>query len=159
MSDTKQKIKQFMKDQLDPIGGDYGLRALNTPLTEEQRKIASMGMAFNAALVQFVLEGIIPFEQQGHFMGHLADFAERIYRGEKVKLPYTTQTLAVDSEAGRLYAEAAIDELENGHKNYMKMKERQAARNAELEAEAAENGEETSLSADSVEQTRKPTLH
>jgi len=122
MPSFKDEVRQFMEAAID-----YGKKPLEAPLTEEQKKLAALGMAINATIVQFVLEGILPEGEQMHFMMHLGDFAERLYKGELLKMPGTQQTMSVNSEAGRLYALAAEQELNHGHETFLKLKERQLA--------------------------------
>jgi len=113
-----KKREDFMTGNVD-----YGRVALETPLTDEEKKMAAFGMAINAALIQFILEGIIPIEHQIHFMVHVQDFAAKLYAGEEVRFPDVKQTLALNSEAGRMYAMAAEDALNNGTKNFDKIRE------------------------------------
>lgn len=102
---------------------DFGEKPADYELSPDQKRIAAMSMGINAAIVQFVLEGYIPYDQQVHFMGHLQDFTSRIYRGESVKMPGTKQTLKLDSKAGTLFLEAAINALEHGEENFKKLNE------------------------------------
>lgn len=102
---------------------DFGEKPADRELTPSEKQIAAMSMGINAAIVQFVLEGFIPYAEQVHFMGHLQDFTSRIYRGEAVKMPGTTQTLKLDSKAGNLFLDAAINALEHGEENFKKLNE------------------------------------
>lgn len=117
---------------------DYGEKPASVELTPEQKKLSVIGMALQAAIVQFIHEGLFPRDQQVHFMLHLQDFAERLHRGGKLKLPGTHQTLNVDSESGVLFYQALEEALENGHKNFTRLNEeaRQViAQRAEEESE------------------------
>lgn len=158
MSKTYEKeVEEFMTTQ-DVV--DYGKKPLETPLTDTEKKLAAITMATNAAIIQFVNEGILPFEHQGHFFSHLADFAVRIYSGEPLSLPNTTQTLDVNSDAGRLYARSAEDELVNGHKKFEEMQQRMAAMEKMLRIVGV--SDEPSLSteeANSDKQGSKTTFH
>lgn len=120
MSKYSDKVQNFYES-----GEDFGKKPLDAPLTDEQKKVGAMAMAMNAAVVQLVLEGVLAPEEQLHFMLHFNDFAERIYGGEEIQMLGTVQTFAVNSEAGKLYAEATEEALKNGHKNYVKIKQRQ----------------------------------
>lgn len=144
---NKETARRFMAGE-----GDFGLEAPTTPLSEAEQRLAALSMAFNAALVQFISEGIIPYEQQVHFMGHLQDFANRLYRGEALKLDGTVQTLKVNSAAGNLFFEAAVDALENGTANYNKMKEL-TRKFAEDQQAGNSNGQV------GAEDNDKPTVH
>lgn len=124
-------------DMKDFIEGkvDFGKVEPDFPMTEDQRQIAALTMATNCALVQLVLEGSIEPEQQMHFMSHLQDFAERIYGGESITFESNKdQTLQLNSKAGTLFYEAAMEALKNGHKNFKQLSELgrkiAAARNA-----------------------------
>lgn len=95
-------------------------------LTDNQRKLAAFAIGTNAALIQFVTEGIIPAEEQGHFMMHLQDFAARLYAGEDILFPDVQQvdlntgtepvqqTFNVDSRLGSVYLAAAELGLKEG---------------------------------------------
>ena len=102
---------------------DAGKEKLEMPLTDEEKKLASLAMGTNAALVQFVLEGIIPANQQMHFMMHLMDYIGRLYAGKEISFLGVDQTYNLNSVAGKLYADAAVDSLNNGEANAAKLKE------------------------------------
>lgn len=116
---------------------DYGEKPASVELTAEQKKLSVTGMALQAAVVQFIHEGLFSRDQQVHFMLHLQDFAERIYRGDKIKLPGTHQTLNVNSESGVLFYQAMEEALANGHKNFTRL-------NAEARELMAQRAEEES---------------
>lgn len=98
-------------------------------MTDENRKLASFAIGTNAALIQFVVEGIIPAEEQAHFMMHLQDFAARLYAGEDVVFPAAAgidltdgtetvaQTFTTDSVLGEVYLAAAELGLKEGRVN------------------------------------------
>lgn len=77
--------------------------------TAEEQKLIAFVLGTNAALIQFVLEGIIPANEQGHFMSHLQDFVYRLNAkeplivGDGEKLP-----MSIDSAAG----DAALQAVE-----------------------------------------------
>lgn len=144
----REKIKQFMDGQ-----ADFGLLPSDGPLTEDQKRLSALGMAMNAAVVQFINEGLFPIEEQLHFMGHLQDFAARIYRGESLKLPNTNQTLQINSKAGNTFYEASVDALDNGVENFAKMKEL-----SRKMAEAMEQGD-PNVREQSAVNPSKPTVH
>jgi len=120
--DDDKKREDFMTGAVD-----YGRVPPTRELSEEEKKIATFTMAANAAVIQFMLEGIIPIEHQIHFMVHMQDFTARLWKGEEIRFPDVKQTLSLDSEAGRMYADAASDALLNGSKNYKAVKELSAA--------------------------------
>jgi hypothetical protein len=111
------------KDMKDFIANvvDFGKEPATAVLTEAEKRFAALCMAVNAAIVQFINEGVIPIEEQMHFMQHLQDFAERLYRGESLKLPNTGQTLQINSKSGNMFFAAGFEATENGHKNYVKI--------------------------------------
>lgn len=118
MSDaTKSDLEDFMLNR-----SDFGEKPLDYPLSSDEKKIAVMGMAVNATIVQLINEGLFPSEQQIHFMGHLQDFMDRMYNGEGIKLPNTQQTLQINSKAGTLYFEAMNHAFTNGSKNFSELK-------------------------------------
>lgn len=114
----KDEVEMFMKNDLD-----FGATPLEYELTPEQKKIAAMGMAVNATVIQLISEGIFPLEHQIHFMGHLQDFMDRIYKGESLRLPNVSQTLQVNSKAGNLFYEAANVAFEKGSESFQHMKD------------------------------------
>lgn len=144
MSDN-MTIKDFLKGN-----SDFGLTPLETPLTEEEKKLASIAMGVNAAVAQFILEGIIPAEEQIHFMIHLQDFAARIYAGETWKMEGTNHTIALNSAVGKMFVEAANEALVNGHNISEKYKE--------MAKKAQEIDKQTSLET-KISDLPKPTLH
>ncbi len=120
MSDDNKKqgdVKDFMSNRFD-----FGTKPSDIELNDWQKKMAALAMGMNAALVQFILEGIIPHAEQIHFMGHLQDYTARIYAGESIKLPGTDQTLQINSKAGNLFYTAAEEALANGRKNFEELK-------------------------------------
>lgn len=130
-----------MNDKLEKDTGDFiqnkfdfGLKPADYPLSDEQKKISVLAMAMNAAVVQFIFEGLISTEHQLHFMGHLQDYANRLYNGESVKMPYTSQTLQINSKAGNLFYEAAEIAFKQGSDNFKKINEE--ARKLQAQAEA-----------------------
>lgn len=134
----KEEIKSFNTGEFD-----FGLVPADRELNEHEKRLASVTMAVNAAIVQFVIEGIIPFEEQVHFMGHLQDFISRIYRGDAVKLPGTAQTLALNSKAGNIFYEAAINALEHGEENFQKLQAIRAKWAEEAKAKANDTSEQS----------------
>lgn len=139
-------IKEFQEGDRD-----FGLEPPDTPLTEEEKKLAALTMGMNAAVVQFISEGIIPAEQQGHFMMHLQDFTALIYAGEKLNIDGTNQTLALNSVLGRLFSTAAAEALINGHKNFERIKEKELAQR--------EANKQTSLESEVVNFTKPKWLN
>lgn len=95
-------------------GRDLGKEPSSRALTEVERKLIASSMAVNASIVQFMLEGIVPAEEQVHFMIHYADFLARLYAGEDVKINGIPSTFSVDSKAGELYLEAVEEALKHG---------------------------------------------
>lgn len=117
MSDLKTLREQFYDKTVD-----LGSLPPAEPLTDGDKKLAAITMAINAALIQFIAEGVIENGQQIHFMAHLQDFTARIYGGEEVRLNNTPHTLKVDSLVGTLFAKAAEDAFIHGHENYLSFK-------------------------------------
>lgn len=148
-----------MAEDMKKLLEDYGMKPLELALTEDERKLASMGMGVNAALVQFVLEGIIPPEHQMHFMRHLMEFTGMLYAGEKISFPGSPQTMAIDTEAGKLYAVAAAQMLTHGRENAAQLNE--AIKKALAERQEVEqdndDGQTNNLEGDAS--VKKPTLH
>lgn len=103
--------------------GDFGKLPPDFEMTVEQKKLAVLAMAINAAIVQFINEGLFPHGQQLHFMGHLQDFANRLNNGESVNMPHTKQTLQVNSKAGTLFYQATENALVEGSANFSKIQE------------------------------------
>jgi hypothetical protein len=126
--------KDDIEDFMDNIK-DFGKEPAERALTENEKKLAALAMGMNAAIVQFINEGIIPLEEQIHFMLHLQDFTARIYNGEDLKIPRTNQTLQINSKAGNLFLEAAEEALINGHKNYKSINEKLKALEPNIEKE------------------------
>lgn len=116
--EEKNKIENFMEN-----AKDFGKEPPSRPLTDEEKKLASLSMGMNAAVIQFIIEGVIPHEEQLHFMMHVQDFTARLYAGEELRFDTVSQTLSINSVAGELYATAANEALINGHKNYNRIKE------------------------------------
>lgn len=124
MTDTPNKSKEI-REMLD-AAVDNGLRAPSRVFVDSERKLGALTMGANLALIQFVTEGILPAEQQAHFMMHLQDFAARLYSGENVALPDAevidlntgkeaiNQTFSVDSKLGEVYIAAAELALTDG---------------------------------------------
>lgn len=145
MSMSPEDVKAFMRGEYD-----FGERPATVALSEDQKKLAALGMAVNATLVQFIQEGIIPYDQQIHFMGHLQDFANRLYNGESIKMPDTRQTLQVNSQGGNLFYEASLDALTQGSANWEKIKDlgRKAHEEQQAQGQPAEQ-----------DNVSKPTFH
>lgn len=143
----QKRINEFMQNK-----ADYGEVPADYVLTEDQKRLAALAMGINAAVVQFILEGFIPIDEQIHFMGHLHDFTNRIYNGEALKMPSTTQTLNINAKSGTLFFEAAEDALKNGTENFHKLRE--------LGAKLAEAAKQDNVENSTMEQQNvKPTLH
>lgn len=140
MTNKEDNVRNF----IDNIK-DFGKEPASKVLTDDQKKLAALSMAMNAAVIQFILEGIIPLDQQLHFMSHLQDFAARIYGGEDFRMEGVTHTLQVNSKAGNLFYDAVEDALKNGHENYLKIKR--------LSAEAQSANPQTE------QNIVKPTVH
>ncbi len=138
MSDDNKKpsdVSDFMSNRFD-----FGTKPADIELNDWQKKLAALAMGMNAALVQFILEGIIPNAEQIHFMGHLQDFTARIYAGESVKMPSTGQTLQINSKAGNLFYTAAEEALANGRKNIEELKRlSQELREQQAEGKSEQN--------------------
>jgi hypothetical protein len=109
-----------MKDFMTNVK-DFGKEPATRELTDSEKRFAAISMAVNATVVQFINEGILPIGEQMHFMQHLQDFAERLYRGESLKLANTGQTLQINSKSGNMFFDAGTEAVENGHKNYVKI--------------------------------------
>lgn len=139
-------IKKFLEGKVD-----FGVTPAEYPLTDEQRKLAAFGMAFNAAVIQFILEGVIPEDQQLHFIGHLQDFVNRLYKGESLTFPGVPQTLQLNSKSGNLFYEAAERALVEGSKAFDQIKEFTKLMN--------EDREQTNKVPDPDASIVKPTLH
>jgi hypothetical protein len=134
MSDKfKEEIEEFYKRS-----ADFGKEPLAEPLTDVERKQATLAMAVNAALIQFVLEGLLSPADQLHFMVHVSDFSERLYKGEEIKFPGAEQTMSVNSRAGWLYNAATDESFRNGSKSLADFK----AAIAEYEAKQQTNKDE-----------------
>lgn len=142
-NNEKDEIASFLEGSTD-----FGKQPATEVLEEWQKKIAALSMGMNAALVQFILEGIIPPEEQMHFIMHLHDFIGRIYSGEAIQLPYTRQTLDINSKAGNLFYKASEDSISNGHENYLRIKEAIGAAKAQIQTEETKSDEPS-----------KPTVH
>ncbi len=95
-------------------GTDVGKMPATRVLTDDERKQVSFTMALNAALIQFVAEGLFDPSQQVHFMMHLQDFAARLYAGESVEFKGFPQTFLIDSKAGEVYLQASETALKSG---------------------------------------------
>lgn len=115
--DTKAKRMAFYDDK-----EDFGSLPADRVLTTEERKISALLMATNAAMIQFTLEGLFDPKEAMHFMAHLQDFANRLYKGDSVKFSEAFHTLKVDSQAGQLFANSGEDALVNGSANLAKYK-------------------------------------
>lgn len=123
---------------------DYGVKPIDKPLEEQQRKLVALAMAVNAAVIQFVNEGILEPAQQIHFMMHVQDFANQLIDGGKLRLENTPQTLAVDSAAGRLYHTATEIAFKHGSENFARLKElgrQQAMQNNDANFDPETNGD------------------
>lgn len=152
MSDEK-KLEDDVREFLN-TKKDFGLEPSDTVLTDEQKKLSILSMALNATLVQFVLEGLFLPEQQLHFMGHLQDFANRLYNGESIKLPQTSQTLQINSKAGTLFYNATNIAFTSGSENFAAIKRAMQ----EVQQQQQDNnplGQTEQINND----TAKPTLH
>lgn len=153
MADKLPSIDEFMDNTKD-----FGLVPLSEPMSDADRKVASMLMATNAALMQLILEGVMPPAEQLHFMIHLQEFANRIYKGEAVKLPTVAQTLAVDSIGGKMFLGSANVALTDGVNNANRIREALKDANAQYEKQVSrltDNDEQTNKEVKDV----KPTLH
>lgn len=111
------KSKPTIEDFMDNLK-DFGKEPLETPLTEQERRLATVAMAYNAAIIQLSNEGIIPPGQEIHFQMHAMDFINRLWNGEAINFPNTPQTLKVDSQTGKLYADASEQYLTRGTEFY-----------------------------------------
>lgn len=121
---TKEEMIAI-RGQLDPKI-DNGKKAGSKWMNDADRKLAAFAIGTNAALIQFVTEGILPAEEQAHFMMHLQDFAARLYAGEDIAFPAVAgidltsgeetvqQTFSVDSVLGEVYLAAAELGLKEG---------------------------------------------
>lgn len=114
---NEKELENFVKNVTD-----FGTTPSDVELTPEQKKLSTISMAVQATIVQFINEGLIPIDQQLHFMGHLQDFANRIYNGESIKLPNTQQTLQINSKAGTLFHAVTENALVNGSANFSELK-------------------------------------
>lgn len=114
---SNEDIRNFNQNSID-----YGAVPLDVALTSEQKKIATLSMALNATLVQFINEGLFSPDQMIHFIGHLQDFTQRIYEGENLQIPNTHQTLQINSKAGMLFAEATESAFLHGKETFIKIK-------------------------------------
>lgn len=132
---------------------DLGTQPALYPLTDDQKKLASVAMAVNATLVTLIAEGIFPIDHQVHFMGHFQDFMDRIYNGEGVKLDNVNQTLQVNAKTGNLFFEATNNAFYNGSKNFADLKE---VSKEMVRRMNAENGASPTIVGEPVS---KPTLH
>lgn len=86
--------------------------------TEDERKLISFVLGINAALLQFVLEGIIPAHEQGHFMVHLQDFVYRLNAKEPLIIQGEVLPMAVDTKAGDAALEAVRTAIEKGKQEF-----------------------------------------
>lgn len=145
------KIRDFMENKKD-----YGKEPLDEPLTVEQKKVAALSMGMNAAVIQFILEGHLKQEEQLHFMMHVQDFTARLYSGEEINFDGVTQTLSLNSVAGKLYAEAGEEALLHGHENFNKIKE---LANIARAKDAETNNLEAEEGAQNVPVDKPRTLH
>lgn len=139
-----EDMRQFMDRKFD-----FGKAPVDYPLTEDQKQISVLAMAINAAIVQLILEGLFPADEQLHLMGHLQDFANRLYNGESILMPGTGQTLQVNSKAGNLFYEASIEAFKNGTQNFEKVKQ--------VAKELAEERQDNNPTQEQF--NAKPTLH
>lgn len=146
----EEDFKKFMTN-----AKDFGKEPIDKPLSAEEYKLTALAMAVNAALIQFVNEGVLAAEQQIHFMMHVQDFSNRLFDGEVLKLENTYQSLAVDSAAGRLYQLATEEAFKHGSENYARLKEigRQQAEDRQ------QNGETFNPEEGEAHVSSKPTLH
>lgn len=93
---------------------DAGKEPSSVAFTDDQRRLISQALATNAAVAQFVIEGIIPEDEQSHFAVHVMDFAARLYAGESITLPNISATIVTDSLIGELFLDATNEALKNG---------------------------------------------
>ncbi len=111
-------------------------------MSEEQRMLSTLLLAVNASLVQLLGEGVISGGDMTHFLMRFNDFANRLYKGEKVTFPFhvkqasagddqVPQTLAVNSKMGELYALAAEWAMQHGSEVYKEAKAQAEAYYAE----------------------------
>lgn len=146
-------IKDFMEGKID-----FGKVPAEYPLTDEQRKLAAFSMGINGAIVQFITEGLIPAEQQLHFVGHLQDFINRLYNGESLSFPGVTQTLQVNSKAGNMFYEAAESALKEGTDTFNKITEFTKKVN-DFQREQQTNNVDPGEGVIQLTDQSKPTLH
>lgn len=94
-------------------GGDdlARLPQTGTPFTDDQRKFIALAQAVQAAFLQLIAEGVVPFKEQGHYIIHLQDFMARLYAGETIDLGLE-QSYKVDSRSGEIFLES----MNNGMK-------------------------------------------
>lgn len=154
MSDKMPTIDQFMDNEKD-----YGLEPISEPIPDAERKLASLLMATNATVMQLINEGVLDPPQMLHFMIHLQEFANRIYKGETVKLPGVPQTLAVDSIGGKLFVQSANIALTEGVQNAINireaLKEAQEQYHKRVGRLTDDDDKQTSLE----QNNEKPTVH
>lgn len=143
---TKAKRMAFYDDK-----EDFGSLPADRVLTTEERKVAAILMAVNAAMIQFTLEGLFEPSQSMHFMAHLQDFANRLYKGDSVKFSEAFHTLKVDSQAGQLFAASGEDALVNGSANLAKYKSAVNELAQQVQSAETKEGED--------DLGNKPTLH
>lgn len=113
------------KDDIDEFrsGVDFGDKPLKAPMSDLERKIASIAMAIQATMIQLIIENAFDEKQQVHFMVHLQDFMQRLYDGEALNFPDVSQTLKVDSGSGSLFLDAVNEGIKHGHEKFMAIQE------------------------------------
>lgn len=115
MSDQKEK-DYFIQ------GADYASKPLDYPLDENQKKLAALTMAVNAAMIQLVLEGSFDPREQMHFMSHLAEFADKAFHDEEITFP-DAPPMKLNSKLGTMFYEAAEKALKEGRKVHQEVRD------------------------------------
>lgn len=88
--------------------------AATRELTDSERQIASLVLATNTAVIQFIMEGLLKPADQAHFMVHLQDAYARLYTRDDVIVHGERIELSVDSKAGELALTAIANAVNRG---------------------------------------------
>lgn len=117
---------------------DFGSEPASEPMSDANKRLVAVFMAVNATLLQFVNEGVLPAEEQMHFMNHFQDFVNRIYKGEALTFSGVKHTLNVNSRLGSELLGSVDNMLEHGHEQYIRVVNMVKQMQAQMEAETTE---------------------
>lgn len=109
-AEDRKLFEDFLKNK------DLGKVELETPLTVDEKKLVSIVMGMQLAVLQFLKEGLIEPNEQMHFILHLNEYANMIYEGKEIVIE--GQTMNLTSQLSKVFLDSTNLALLEGKKSF-----------------------------------------